>query len=118
MLRSNDYRRSKFGEKEITAPAGRAEGTPPLLEKEKRNKKIASADDDMLEFHRLSRENFPSGFRGLWKKYQLRRTILRLHLHLHLHYSRGIEGIATPQKLGQGAGAIPILYRYYHVSCM
>lgn len=62
----------------------------------KKKGKKASADDDMLEFHRLSRKKIPSGFRGLWKKYQILRTILRLHLHLH--YSRRIEGIATPQK--------------------
>lgn len=38
LLRSNDCRRSKIGEKEITTPAGRAEGTPSLLEKEKEKK--------------------------------------------------------------------------------
>lgn len=108
MLRSNDCRRSKG----IATPAGRAEGTPSPLEKEKEKK--ASADDDMLEFHRLSRKNSPSGFWGRWKKNQLLRIILRLHLH----YSRGIEGIATPQKLVKGAGyshSLSILSYIMHV---
>lgn len=33
-----------------------------------KEKKVASADDDMLGFHRLTRKKIPSGFRGLWKK--------------------------------------------------
>lgn len=81
----------------------RAEGTPSLLEKEKRKKKIASADDNMLEFHRLSRKRNPQWLLRTLKKNQLLRIILRLHLH----YSRDIEGIATPQKLGKGAAVFP-----------
>lgn len=33
-----------------------------------KEKKIASADDDIIGFHRLSRKNLPSGFRGRRKK--------------------------------------------------
>lgn len=39
------------------------------------------------------------------EKNQILRNILRPHLHPH--YSRGIEGIATPQKLGKGAAVFP-----------
>lgn len=106
----------KIGEKEITTPAGKGRRYAITFGERKKKKKIASADDDMLECHRLSRKKFPQWLSRTLEKTSNFGTIL--HLHLHLHYSRRIDGLATPQKLGKGAGAIPILYRYYHVSCM
>lgn len=92
----------KIGEKEITAPAGKGRRYAITFGKKT---KIASADDDMLEFHRLSRKKFPQWLLGTPKKTSNLVTIL--HLHLHLHYSRVIEGIAPPQKLGKGAAVFP-----------
>lgn len=69
MLRSNDCRRSKIGEKEITAPAGKGRRYAITFGERKKKKKIASADDDMLEFLRLSRKKiYPVAFEDSGKK--------------------------------------------------